>query len=758
MEMKANITWVNFYIELANKLLLYKDNRKELIEKIKTIHDNIDKPLPKLEIDNDIVDIDPFTIFGLFNKGITDANRIAILKEFAKEFSIKEKVPENFSGIPVLNNQKATFYFFKGERQLNDIDNLWNVYAAAIEYVDTNSDISKNNFIESYDLVLKQKGVKWNLTMGLFWIRPYDFINLDSINRECLIKYNILPDDFIKLYGALKNVPNGSVYIDIINRVRDVISQNDCEYSSFPELSHYAFVCSQKIDTEKMDNISSKNSDTINDNKDDFVSKAGENMPKYPKNLILYGPPGTGKTYNSVNYAVAIIESKDIDEVIKEDRKAVLKRYNKYKNDGLINFCTFHQSFGYEEFIEGIKPKTTEDNKVIYKYTDGVFKEFCEKKSVERSIGFNDRPTVWKIVLQKTTDNTIKKECLENNHIRIGYGDDKSYDEIVNENDNGVVKDFVENIAIGDIVVVHCYPNSYDAIGVVTSEFRKDESFTEFKQIRDVKWLLKDGTIRNVDTICEKFDTRATIARISTANLNEILNLIKKFGVLSKEDNDIEPNKVFIIDEINRGNISKIFGELITLLEDSKRIGADEELIISLPYSKKPFGVPNNVYLLGTMNTADRSIALIDTALRRRFKFVEMQPDAELVDVEVAGVKIKEMLEMINRRIEVLYDREHTIGHSFFMGLSNESTIEDLAEVFDCNVIPLLKEYFYDDYERIAAVLGDNLIENNEATNFIIKQENDYAKILNSDITVMPAYKFNREALKNSNAYKKIYK
>lgn len=324
-------------------------------------------------------------------------------------------------------------------------------------------------------------------------------------------------------------------------------------------------------------------------------------MVKYPKNLILYGPPGTGKTYNSVNYAVAIVENKTVDEIKKEDRKAILDRFKQYKENGLVEFCTFHQSFGYEEFIEGIKP-VVENGNVTYKVVAGVFKEFCKE-----------------------------------------------------------------------------------------------------------------------------------------------------------ETTNVPVNKVFIIDEINRGNISKIFGELITLLEDSKRIGADEELIISLPYSKKPFGVPNNVYLLGTMNTADRSIALIDTALRRRFKFVEMQPDAELVDVEVAGVKIKEMLEMINRRIEVLYDREHTIGHSFFMGLSNDSTIEDLAEVFECNIIPLLKEYFYDDYERIAAVLGDNLIENNEATNFIIKQENDYAKILNSDITVMTAYKFNREALENPDAYKKIY-
>lgn len=333
----------------------------------------------------------------------------------------------------------------------------------------------------------------------------------------------------------------------------------------------------------------------------DIPVSGGSVMPKHPKNLILYGPPGTGKTYNTVNYAVAIIEGKTVEEIAKADRKEIVKKYNDYKAKGQIEFCTFHQSFGYEEFIEGIKP-VVENGNVVYKVQDGVFKDFCEK-----------------------------------------------------------------------------------------------------------------------------------------------------------EVSDVPVNKVFIIDEINRGNISKIFGELITLIEDTKRIGADEEMRARLPYSGKEFGVPNNVYLLGTMNTADRSIALIDTALRRRFKFVEMQPDVELLNgIEVEGVKIKELLEMINKRIEVLYDREHTIGHSFFMGLNNASTIADLAEVFECNVIPLLKEYFYNDFERIAAVLGDDLNKNDTTVNFILR-ENDYVKIPNSEIEVPPAYKFNFSALENPKAYKKIY-
>ncbi|MBQ7882852.1 MAG: AAA family ATPase [Phascolarctobacterium sp.] len=334
---------------------------------------------------------------------------------------------------------------------------------------------------------------------------------------------------------------------------------------------------------------------------DNTQSTGGEAMPKHPKNLILYGPPGTGKTYNTVNYAVAIIENKTIEEIAQEERRAILDRYNKYKNDGQIEFCTFHQSFGYEEFIEGIKP-VVENGNVVYKVQDGVFKDFCEK-----------------------------------------------------------------------------------------------------------------------------------------------------------EVSDVSVNKVFIIDEINRGNISKIFGELITLIEDTKRIGADEEMRARLPYSGKEFGVPNNVYLLGTMNTADRSIALIDTALRRRFKFVEMQPDVELLNgIEVEGVKIKELLEMINKRIEVLYDREHTIGHSFFMGLNNASTIADLAEVFECNVIPLLKEYFYNDFGRIAAVLGDN---GKSPFNFFDEQDNVATCLKNSNIEVdVPtSYKFQKDALTKPEAYKKIY-
>lgn len=213
------------------------------------------------------------------------------------------------------------------------------------------------------------------------------------------------------------------------------------------------------------------------------------------------------------------------------------------------------------------------------------------------------------------------------------------------------------------------------------------------------------------------------------------------------------PNRVFIIDEINRGNISKIFGELITLIEPTKRIGAKEQFRALLPYSGQNFGVPDNVYLIGTMNTADRSIALIDTALRRRFSFVEMQPDSTtLKDVLVDGIDISEMLDTINKRITVLLDREHTIGHSYLLPLKSDPTLERLAAIFENTIVPLLQEYFYDDYEKIQFVLGDNQ-KPDDGTRFIVRK-NDAVKLFGSaDIDFPEYYEINGEAFKRIDAY-----
>ena len=326
------------------------------------------------------------------------------------------------------------------------------------------------------------------------------------------------------------------------------------------------------------------------------------------KNIILYGPPGTGKTYSTVLYAVSIIEERELDDVKKENYKDVFKRYQDYKDDDQIAFTTFHQSYGYEEFIEGIRPKIAIDgsNDIEYEIRDGVFKTFCNNAVTPTESG-------------------------------------------------------------GD---------------PVTS------------------------------------------------------------------------NRVFIIDEINRGNISKIFGELITLIEPSKRIGAPEGQTVRLPYSDQEFGVPENVFIIGTMNTADRSIAMIDTALRRRFSFVEMQPKSSLLHGVMVNnsIDIAKMLDTMNERIAVLLDREHTIGHSYFLPLKKDDSIGKLAGIFEKKIIPLLQEYFFDDYEKIQLVLGDNQKKDNRFR-FIVEKSETAKLFGDAEIDRPKYYEINREAFKEKDAY-----
>lgn len=497
------------------------------------------------------------------------------------------------------------------------------------------------------------------------------------------------------------------------------------------------------------------------------------------KNTILYGPPGTGKTYNTACYAVAIIENKDVEEVLEEAKdnySAVFERYNSYKNEGLVEFVTFHQSYGYEDFIEGIKPVLEADDEeqsdLQYKVTDGVFKAFCNtarnpiSKNKVDDYGLNKNPTVWKVSLWSTGDNPIRTECMEKGHIRIGWDDYGP--EITSETDfseiggRNVLNSFIYKMQKGDIVL-SCYSNTtIDAIGVVTGDYEWSGEYDDLNRLRKVNWLVK-GIEENIVEM--NGGTVFTLAAVYKANVSvaDALSIVEKYSDLTPIYENKKQNMVFIIDEINRGNISKIFGELITLVEDSKRIGADEELKVVLPYSQKSFGVPDNVYILGTMNTADRSIAALDTALRRRFSFVEMMPDSEILEnVIVEGVNISQMLTQINKRIEILFDREHTIGHAYFINLTNSSKIHELGDVFKNRIIPLLQEYFYEDYERIRLVLADNQVEQgNRELQFITSEDVEVSKLFgNTDETIfdeMRTFVINKDALNNPLAYKKIY-
>ena len=499
--------------------------------------------------------------------------------------------------------------------------------------------------------------------------------------------------------------------------------------------------------------------------------KEVNNPMPFAKNTILYGPPGTGKTYQTVNYAVAIIEEKSLEEVQAENHEEVLKRYRQYRQDGRIEFTTFHQSFGYEEFIEGIRPVFAEDKEensgdITYEIADGIFKKFCAAAQPpvvdpnQNPYGFSEFPTIWKVSLGGTGQHPIRDYCMKNNCIRIGWDD---YGVNVTDETNytiggkTVLNAFLNRMQVGDIVL-SCYSaRSIDAVGVVTGEPEWHPEFDEYKRLRTVKWLIKGKDISIGEFRLEKSLTLSTVYRLNTT-VETVIEVLNKNGF-----SGTPPTKgtkgpyVFIIDEINRGNISKIFGELITLIEPSKRLGQSEELQARLPYSHEIFGIPDNVYLLGTMNTADRSIALLDTALRRRFSFVEMMPDSGVLDgIEVEGISISGLLTTLNRRIEVLFDREHTLGHAFFTPLRQSSSIQTLGEIFRNKVVPLLQEYFYDDYEKICLVLGDR--KRPEQQQFFKVESVDLQSLfgVEPEFEVNPTYRINPDAFFDAEVYRNL--
>jgi len=493
---------------------------------------------------------------------------------------------------------------------------------------------------------------------------------------------------------------------------------------------------------------------------DSKESKKGTDAMQCELNTILYGPPGTGKTYHTALYAVSVIEETDIDSLKKREYNEILDRYNRYKEAGLIEFTTFHQSFGYEEFIEGIKPVVADDGQMTYEVLPGIFKRFCDKASTPKAkkVKTNSDPVVWKVSLAGTGKNPIRTECLEKGHIRIGWD---NYGEIITDDTdfvNGgksILNAFINEMREGDIVI-SCYSESTaDAIGIVSGGYSWNPEYTEYKRVRPVKWIAK-GSFNITDINGGKNMTLSTVYKLNNIEMDKLYTYMAGEKEAISENKD---NYVFIIDEINRGNVSKILGETITLIEESKRKAAEEELLVTLPYSGKKFGVPKNVYIIGTMNTADRSIATLDTALRRRFYFKEMLPDPSVLSgIEVQGVSISNLLERINKRIEVLYDREHTIGHSYFMALKKDPSIDALARIFENNIIPLLQEYFYEDYEKIRLVLGDSKKADKD-TMFIIAEQNDYSALFgNVDVGLDDGYRYeiNKKAFKNIEAYRSI--
>ncbi|EAI6682965.1 AAA family ATPase [Campylobacter jejuni] len=565
-------------------------------------------------------------------------------------------------------------------------------------------------------------------------LREYDLKSSNRCPHACIKSHYL---EFVKYVNAYKNyvskdmvkylktrggekefkveIKNQKIeIIASINNIRKYSSNRFLEYSVLGknEVESYAKPLFEDI-------LSNSNLSAIKQSENEKILIENQNIPL---NQILYGPPGTGKTYHTIDKALEIL-GENLEN--RDEKKA---KFDEYVKNGQIVFTTFHQSYGYEEFVEGIKPRidSKENSKEVeYEIKDGIFKELC-KKALDN----------YKVSLL-TQEEFVKSEDLENK-IEIFL------DELVDQ------QKFIEKIQSGGFKLEE-YNEKYRII-------TDDTNANLYLNLEIFKTLLE-----NKDKIINGRSIKQILNNKHRRQIDsyyfQLVKLFKEREQDYKVDNnpsekpELKPY-IIIIDEINRGNVSKIFGELITLIEPSKRIGEKEELKVTLPYSGEKFGVPKNVYIIGTMNTADRSITSLDSALRRRFEFIEMMPDVSKLSMDCEGINLQELLKAINTRIEYLLDREKTIGHAFFVSVEN---LEDLKKVFQNKIIPLLQEYFYNDYALINEVLNDNgmIFEDKKDDKYLQKIKN--LDSVNSERSIYNIASFDDKIWDKIEIYQAIY-
>ena len=440
------------------------------------------------------------------------------------------------------------------------------------------------------------------------------------------------------------------------------------------------------------------------------------------KNIVLYGAPGTGKTYDVPELAVRLCDPAFM--ATEPSREEIVSRYNQLKTEKRIAFTTFHQSLDYEDWIEGLRPVVNENNQVTYEIESGIFKKLCEEAErpvvKDKQVGIADNAVVWKVSLAGTGDNPVRSDCMKNSYIRIGwdgYGpviSDETDWSVYNGEGKQILDAYINKMKIGDIVM-SCYSSqTIDAIGVVVGDYEFEDKFPNYKRVRRVNWLVKNINENIVEMNDGKTMTLGTVYRLNSITLDNVKSILEKYDTSSKmEEND--KAYVMVIDELNRGNVSKVFGELITLLEADKRKGRINAESVVLPYSKKGFHIPNNVYLIATMNTADRSLGSLDYAIRRRFAFIAEKPfglevegfNEELFE-KVSSLFVKNFdeykesgwdqtlkLESADTLSEEYKPEDVWIGHSYFL-MQDEEGEDNTINRLLYEIIPLLEEYVRD--------------------------------------------------------------
>lgn len=697
--MDTKFQWTNFYMELATALLEYKNNRSELIGKLKTIFSDAGMNFPFKEKGKETYeDICPFTIFGSFNKGITNANRIALLEQFAKQFSIKSAVPTEFDGIPVVMNLSAWFFAYKGNRGEHDIDNLWDLLEKAIAYSDEASAENKNAFISAYDTVTKQKMIKWNITMGLYWVRPYTFINLDSTNRAFITDVDNMPHYFTTIFSDInKGLPDGTSYLFMCEQAKNALGQKEYEYHSFPELSYCAWKSSQ---AEKPEEPPTKTVDSNVKETDYWIYSPGDNAcmwDEFFKNGIM--GIGWDEVTNLKDFA-----SK---EEIKEFMKKVYDASYSYKNNA---HCLW-------QFANEIK------------VGDVVF----VKKGMHKIIGRGVVTSDYIYDSSRDTYKHIRKVDWQNNGewehpgqaVMKTLTNISAYPDYVQKLLDLFAEDSPEEVSEQKEIK---YP-PYSKDDFLNEVYMDEDTYNTLTELLEAKYnVILQGAPGVGKTFAAKRLAYSIMGQKDTSRVAmvqfhqsysyedfiqgyrpskegfELENgAFYKFCKEAEEDN--ERPYFFIIDEINRGNLSKILGELMMLIEKDKR---GEK--IKLLYSNEWFTVPQNVRIIGMMNTADRSLALMDYALRRRFAFFDFAPAFSSEGfknylAEKNSPKLESLITVVESLNNTISSDESLgdgfrIGHSYFC-IDDEITDEWLKSVVEYEVIPLIKEYWFDEPTKV---------------------------------------------------------
>jgi 5-methylcytosine-specific restriction protein B len=713
---------MKFYQMIADSLLDYHDDRRPLIAGIHELASTIPN-LSYLQKDRfadgttgPLRDICPFTAIGTFNRGLTDENRRTIAAALAKLLGVKVPVPEAFPGIPILDNRNSWFFGRARDRGEDDIDTLWRCFDAALRFADSDSPETRAEFAKAYAAAAILRGVSWKLSIGLFWIRPRHFVSLDSRSR------NYIAGRLVRDIPKESGDPQG--YLELLDGLNIRFRQEDAPLHSFPELSLAAW------------------NDRDPDDSDENLLAHFDDKPAFkefrsrwtPRERILF-----------CRLARAVHDA-GLDWW--HSGKGIQVRFGR-KHPGRAN------ATGVLGIVRGKRGRTVSLRQAVGAIQPAERQSLTEQRvaQIAEELAAKPRfPDSW-----QTERQALWPDQLENDPAGPDPDTGSMEQEAAAESSPPFNRIYYGPPGTG---------KTYKLSELLRRKYGNRFTFVTFHQSYGYEEFIEG--LRPI--LGKKADIGQVHYEIRAGAFKKLCDKARK---------DPGRRYAMVIDEINRGNISKIFGEVITLAEPDKRESGRNALTVTLPYSGKKFSVPGNVDIIGTMNTADRSLALLDTALRRRFEFVAVMPDtrdtpdAPLGDLRVTTeqgeIKIPRMLKAINRRIEALYDRDHCIGHAYFMTLRDvedgSTRMEALEQLFSKYVLPLLEEYFFEDWNKIRLVLADNQ-KRETTTQFILEDDTRTEGLANlfgdddglQDDTARPLYRVQEEAFRNPLAYVGIYR